>query len=226
MPIPALFGRGFSIDKGMETNLLFQISELAAAFGAGIILGFVYDVLKVPRHLAGAWGFIFDILFCLLMAGGLFLLGLALGGEVDLYMLFAAIGGAAIYWMLFGFFLAPLFGKVENFGAKSLLKLKKLIKKLNKNIKNVFSFLQKRFRMVTYTKNDKLGKYVSKSGAHMARRKGTYDENSGTENSKVYYTDSFDLCPLEFGGCAGEENEGAGGTIHAQRAGGLNSERE
>ena len=210
----------------METNLLFQASELVAAFAAGIILGFVYDVLKVPRHLAGAWGFIFDIIFCLLMAGGLFLLGLALGGEVDFYMILASMGGAAIYWVLFGFLLAPLFARIENFGAKGLLKLKKLIKKLNKKIKNVFSFLEKRFRMVLYIKNDKLGKCVSKSGAHKAQRKGTYNENSGSENSKVYYPDSFDLCPLQFGGRAGEENKGAGGTIPAERAAGLDSERE
>ncbi|MBR5489925.1 MAG: spore cortex biosynthesis protein YabQ [Oscillospiraceae bacterium] len=194
----------------METNLLFQASELASAFAAGIILGFIYDVLKVPRHLAGAWGFIFDIIFCLLMAGGLFLLGMALGGEVDFYMLLAAMGGAAIYWMLFGFFLAPLFGKAENFGAKSLLKLKKLIKKLNKNIKNIFSFLKKRFRMVLYIKNDKLGKCVSKSGASEAQRKGTYDENSGSENSKVYYPDSFGLCPHKSERCFGEEEQSLG----------------
>ena len=180
----------------METSLLAQIMELSASMAAGIILGFLYDVLKVPRHLVGAGGFIFDILFCITMAGGLFLLGMACGGEVSIYMLMASVGGGVVYWVLFGRMLALPLRKLESLGRKSINCLKKLIKKVNKNAKNVFSILKKRFRMVTYTKNDKLGKYVSKSGVPSAQRKGTYHENSGSEhNCKSYYPDSFDLCP-------------------------------
>jgi len=219
-PPPEASGPVYSTER-VETLLLTQAAEICVCLALGLCLGFIYDVLRVPRHLAGAWGFLFDILFCLIMGGSLFVLGMACGGVLRFYMPFAAALGAGVYWLSFGRWLSPFFRKVESYGAKALRGLNRLIKKLNKIFKNIFSIGKKRFRMIGYTKDGKLGMGMSKSGARRAQRKGEDHEISRTGHTcKSCYPGPSDICSFYAGGFRCETGGGAESAGGASAAGG------
>ena len=172
----------------MEIGILTQAAEIAASLALGVCLGFLYEIFRLPRRLFRKLGFLFDLLFCLLLAFGLFLLGMACGSTLRFYMPFAAALGSGIYWALFGRWLHPMMEKLESYGVKALRKQKLLAKKMDKILKNIFSSAKKRFRIDRYIKDGKLGVGMSKSGAHSERRKGDYHEISQMEHTgKVYY---------------------------------------
>ena len=147
-----------------------------------------------------SFGVLLDLLFCLVMSGGLFLLGMVCGGSPGLHMPLIAAAGAVLYSASFGRWIRPLVGRGEEYTRRRLKALKNHIKKWNKNLKNIFSRLKKRFTITKYTKNDNVGRYVSKSGAMRARRKGEHDEiPQGRHTGKTYYPSSSGLCSFHDG---------------------------
>lgn len=190
---PAAFGRDFSIES-LETGIIHQALEIAASLSLGLCLGFIYELFRVPRRLLPGAAFLLDTLFCLLLGAGLFVLGMACGGTLRFYMPFAAALGAGLYWVTIGRWLSPFWVYLESFGAKVLKKEKAFAKKVNKLLKNIFSFCKKRFRITKYIKNGRLGKGMSKSGARRARRKGENHEISQNGHTgKAYYPCPSDL---------------------------------
>ena len=196
LPIQAASGLKFSTEI-LESSIGVQAVEIAASLSLGICMGFIYELFRLPRHLFPSASFLFDFIFCLCFGAGVFVLGMACGGNLRFYMPFAALMGAWAYWLLLGKKLRPLMLKLEKLGAKGWLKLKRLIKKLLKIIKNIFSFFKKRFRMVGYTKDGKLGGAMSKSGVREAQRKGKDHEISQNGHTdKVYYPGSAHIRSL------------------------------
>ena len=89
----------------MENPISGQILQAAATLLAGIVLGLIYDVLRVIRTRSGALAvsLLADLLFCLMAGAALFLLGMGPGGgELRLYMPAAAMAGALLYLWFFG----------------------------------------------------------------------------------------------------------------------------
>lgn len=178
----------------METHILSQALEIVSSLALGMCLGFVYDLFRVPRHIFRSLAFVFDLAFCLVLGAAIFLMAMALGGTLRFYMPFAAALGAGLYSALFGRWLRPLLGKLEILAGKGLNRLKNLMKKMNKNFKNIFSRLKKRFRITKYRKDGKLGEGMSNSGPRRARQKGDYHEISQDGHTcKTYYPGSSDL---------------------------------
>ncbi|MBR2880644.1 MAG: spore cortex biosynthesis protein YabQ [Oscillospiraceae bacterium] len=197
---------------------MLQSAEILASLSLGLCLGFVYDILRVPRGLFYPLMFLLDILFCIACAGGIFILGVCCGGGIRFYMPLACALGAAAYWLTFGKLLRPVLNKLESVLHKWLNALKNQGKKLLKNLKNIFSICKKRFRITKYSKDGKLGLGMSNFGVRKARRRGYYDENSRNPDiAEAYYPGPSDICSSEHiraerGKRAGKRSSGAAAT--------------
>ncbi|MBE7018058.1 MAG: hypothetical protein E7420_07920 [Ruminococcaceae bacterium] len=182
----------------MESSILIQAAEIAASFSLGVCLSFLYDVLRVPRKLFPLAAFLIDALFCISVAGSIFLLGMCCGGNLRFYMPFVSLFGGLIYYITFGRLFRPVLNVIERFLSGLLNALEIKAKKLIKNLKNIFSSAKKWFRITKYNKDDKLGIGMSNFKLRKAQKRGCHDENSrNTDTSEVYYPCRTYICAPE-----------------------------
>lgn len=143
----------------MQYPVSVQLMEAAAAVLTGAALGIVYELFRCIRlHSTRIGAALADILFCLLAAWSLFLLGMGPGrGNLRLYMPAAALGSAALSSMLFGGAVRAAFeaaARIVSAVAGVFLKPWRMIagqlKKFGKKFKNIFSRAEKRFTIMMY----------------------------------------------------------------------------
>ena len=139
---------------GLRLPIALQIVEAASTLLAGLGLGAVYEVLgTLRRHCGRVPGAMLDVCFCLLAAWTVFLLGMGPGdGELRGYMPLLAFAGAAVWVYLFGAatrraaeYLLRLARRWADFLLRPAQKILLRLKKSGKNLKNIFSRLNKRF---------------------------------------------------------------------------------
>ena len=169
----------------MEKTLASQLIEAAAVLLCGMGLGLVYQTLSCIRarhgRLASA---LCDVMFCLIAAASLFLMGMGPGGgELRLYMPAAAAGGAAVYFLLFGSSVRPLLArgldtleKMWAAAAPPIGYIGKILVSGLKNLKNIFSRAGKRFTMI-----------LSKKTAQQKTAGYAEDSENETQKSKYIY---------------------------------------
>jgi len=127
----------------MGLSIGSQLVELVSAIAMGLGLGMIYDVFRVLRlHSGKVLGFIWDIMFCLIMASTLFSLGMKWGG-IRFYSPLAAAGGAALHFVFFsklwlGILLPlgrawdALAARARNMGKTLIFQIKKILVFLKK----------------------------------------------------------------------------------------------
>jgi hypothetical protein len=134
----------------MEISLLEQAVEFALALMLGVCLGFLYDTMRIIRGRLPlkAVTAILDGLYWLACAAAVFWFTMSFGGgELRLSSVIAVILGVIAYFCLFsvyvravGFALAD--GAIELFRV-IFRPIMYAVKKINKFLTNVFSFLEK-----------------------------------------------------------------------------------
>ena len=91
-----------------------QISDQAAAFSGGLLLGaalgLVYDLLRCLRACRGRWGTaLADALYCLTVLTAVFYFAMAFGrGLLRIYMVLGVVAGAVLFFCFFSRPLRPL----------------------------------------------------------------------------------------------------------------------
>ena len=137
----------------MEQPLSVQLLRPAAAFLTGCGLGMLYQLLGfVRRRLGGAAAFLCDAVFCAAAGLALFLLGMGPGqGSLRLSTIAAAAAGAAAYFALAARTVSPameralsLLHKAARLAAAPICSVYKILRAAAKNLKNIFSRLEKR----------------------------------------------------------------------------------
>jgi hypothetical protein len=141
----------------MEISIGFQGLQALISFACGPVLGLLYDLLASLRKNLGLEKliYLFDTIFCLLSACIIFLLGNIAGlGELRLFMPLIMGLGAALYFFLLrkpGRAIADFIIFVFAFLIKCILFPFRLIflsiKKTLLFLKNIFSYLQKWFKI-------------------------------------------------------------------------------
>jgi len=129
------------------------ISEQLVTFLYSILLGAVlallYDLLHPFRTLGGqGWNTLLDAAVAALSAASLFLFVMAGSGELRLFILGGALGGAVLFFCLLSTPLRPIWAFWADIALFPLEVGKKILKKLWKTCKKLFSFWKKWFTII------------------------------------------------------------------------------
>ena len=154
-------GRRAASWRGCCVDMEISIAEQAAAFAGAILLGFAigvfYDLLRLFRVRLPIpfLGSVLDLLFWGAVVTSLFLYVTgATGGQMRIYVLLSVFGGAVVYFLTLSAWILS-FGNLIADAIAFLGRLMKLPfrflhfcgKKFEKNLKNLFLYRRKWFRI-------------------------------------------------------------------------------
>ena len=133
----------------MELPLSLQGSQFLWSAVVGLCYGLHYDILRALRRNAKLLTHLLDLWFALTFLLGNFLTALYLGnGQFRIFMLIAVALGMTVWFLLFSY---PVLWFFEKFWSifcapfRFTSKIcKKILKKMIKLLKNIFSFVKKR----------------------------------------------------------------------------------
>ncbi|MBP5167037.1 MAG: spore cortex biosynthesis protein YabQ [Oscillospiraceae bacterium] len=141
----------------MKLSVSMQGLQALASLACGPALGFFYDLLAQIRLRFGLRRLLplFDALFCIVCACVLFLMGSVAGrGRLRLFMPLLMAAGGGVYCLALRRFGRPAAAFAANGAAAALgaaalplRVLKKIIKKITKKTKNIFSYFKKCYKI-------------------------------------------------------------------------------
>ena len=172
----------------MELPLSLQAIQFLLSALVGLAYGIHYDLLRALRQTLPALRHILDFWFALSFLIGNLLLALYVGnGQYRIFMLLGTVLAMTVYFLTVSRFLVGIFTKfcgiitfpLRFFGAKC----KKILKKLVKKAKNIFSTRKKSVTIKNRQKNL----------PHFKRSEGTYGEAKIITHYKAHHSGSHDL---------------------------------
>ena len=142
----------------MEISVAEQAVTFVEAFMLGGGAGVLYDLMRLVRkHIKiSALGHVLDFLFWAVVTAALLAFSAtATGGVVQIYVLIAAFGGAIVYFIGLSAWIRAL-GDIVVCEIRRLIQLAlspirlllKILKKIQKNFKNVFLYRRKWFKII------------------------------------------------------------------------------
>ena len=146
----------------MAGDISGQGWALAQAVGLGLMLGVLYDLLRIlrVRIRLPLLGGVLDLLFWVSVTVALFVWSQgAWGGRIRLYGVFGVMLGGGIYFRLFsrgllrvGYFLADVVHWLLNLALMPMKAVFFLVKKIKNFVKNTFSYGCKWYRIKTLSR--------------------------------------------------------------------------
>lgn len=177
-----------------------MIISLAAGFGTGIL----YDFLGVIRRRLkrAVFSYILDLLFCAAVGFIFFVIGYGPGGgKLRLFMLAFIVLGCLLYFLLLSRVIGGFLWHLTDFLLylvhclfMPFVWLGRLVKKIEKIIKNIFIYLSKWF--IIYNRvSVSLSKWKKSAGDRKEERRETQKgklvyEIGGSHSGGIYYGDS------------------------------------
>lgn len=154
----------------MGNEIPLQLAQFLRSILLGGTLALLYDITRALRRLGGRiWETALDALISISSVFALFLLVMAEEGELRLFILMGTAGGAVLFFVL----LSPVFRPVLAFWVNlMMLPLHlghKFLRKMQKNLKKVFSFLKKWFTIIV----TQMGKSPWRERQHGAQSRKT-----------------------------------------------------
>ena len=133
----------------MNLSIAHQGWALLLSLAMGLGLGLVYDLLRPPRRAGGTLRTrLLDALFAVTAAVALFFFAMASGdGRLGTWELAAALLGFLLYMHLLSPLLLPPVEKIFRGVGAFLIRLEKLIKKVQNKLKKLFPKIRECFRI-------------------------------------------------------------------------------
>ena len=133
----------------MNLSIAHQGGGLLLSLAMGLGLGLVYDLLRPPRRAGGTLRTrLLDALFAVTAAVALFFFAMASGdGRLGTWELAAALLGFLLYMHLLSPLLLPPVEKIFRGVGAFLIRLEKLIKKVQNKLKKLFPKIRECFRI-------------------------------------------------------------------------------
>lgn len=136
-------------------EVIAQGRSLAEGIMLGVMAGVMYDIFRVLRARVRFLGHFLDFLFWVVCTFGLFIWSQgAWGGRVRIYGIVSIFVGASVYFLVFSWIVlwisyrfADLIRKMFDILTLPIFLLISVQKKIKKNIKNLFLFFQKWYRI-------------------------------------------------------------------------------
>lgn len=154
----------------MGNEIPLQLAQFLRSILLGGTLALLYDITRALRLLGGRlWEIVLDVLISISSVFALFLFVMAEEGELRLFILMGTAGGAVLFFIL----LSPFFRPVLAFWVDLMLipfRLgHKILRKMQKKLKKVFSFLEKWFTIIV----TQMGKSPWRERQHGAQSRKT-----------------------------------------------------
>lgn len=205
-----------------------SIAEQAAAFTGAVVMGFgvglLYDLLRLLRQRLrlALLGSILDLLFWAVVTVTLFLFTIAATeGEVRIYVLLALLGGAVAYflglsaWVLsLGDALVDVVRALVGLLLLPLRLLGRALKKIQKNLKNLFLYRRKWFKIeAEFKRMEEVSQFgaarreVGECHAHSKSRSANKNRDPGPPDRSGHFT-----AGAQQSGGAGPDGESESGT--------------
>ena len=133
----------------MSLSVSHQGWALLLSLTMGVGIGLVYDILRPARRQSGAvLARLLDALFAVTAAAALFFFAMASGdGRLGTWELAAALLGFLLYMHLLSPLLLPPVEKIFRGVGAFLIRLEKLIKKVQNKLKKLFPKIRECFRI-------------------------------------------------------------------------------
>lgn len=175
----------------MEISVSQQLLEVGLSLLLGFAAGFLYDVFRFLRHTfkLRVVTHILDLLYCIIVSLSLFLLGMAAGnGQQRIGMTAVAFIGGAVYFSFLSKYTILLFDRIGKLMEKIKDELEKPVKagvecskKIEKNVKSIFRYNKKwykidyKYKKTEMDKNTKHGGSVNETKAY----RYSYEDSAG-----------------------------------------------
>lgn len=216
----------------MELPVTYQLIQAAASIVLGTAAGFLYDVFRVVRRRL-RWApvtWTLDLLFWVIMAAGLFLLGVSFGeGKHRIFMTVLAFLGGTLYFVTVSQYMVKLCSYAADVVAFLLRCIYKpigicwaVLKKITRNAKNFFIYIGKCYTI----------KHNKKRRTRREERGGNNKEDdagevkAGRYNYEAGRVGAGDIRVGNAAGTAGKNRRRKGRTGRASGAGGRQSRRK
>ena len=133
----------------MNLSIAHQGWALLLSLAMGVGIGLMYDILRpARRHSGTALARLLDALFAVTAAAALFFFAMASGdGRLGTWELAAALLGFLLYMHLLSPLLLPPVEKIFRGVGAFLIRLEKLIKKVQNKLKKLFPKIRECFRI-------------------------------------------------------------------------------